>query len=530
MTIKGWDVLWEHFHDIVEWWNLEMFAYQFEDVVAAKTLTVFSRYGSRNSSVEGAPTWNLPDLDVCQECPLATLQGFIAVLKGYSEPVTPSITVEKGITKETHTRCYLVGRMSKEDPLARQLAQELGERVARFEVLVYDRQKQAAGDREVVVSTLTDQNPWISRYRTAPTKEELTTRSWITSNSLDNTVRHDLQVIHSERDRNMASHYYEFIIIDKTARPAFDIIDVVADALHKLKGDPPYDILFRQAIEKYAPAESRARYVGITSQIDFPPNILSPPLYVGNRVRCWDIGQGPNSLQDILRPLDHALLRPKTLSESRIICKISTDLEAHDAVSQIKKFESPITYPLIIPGVDGLDDLYFYHHLGPMEHPIDGTILDVDLSSKSLVEFAMSYHLAHPNAVFCKGRINIPYCAWPIPYLAGSKHSGLTFCTAEGKMYRWKALPFDFPLASRIWQGYVNEKINLKLPFVRLVQTTLVVCAESRDAAEANSKALFDVGKEHGWTFSIPSPATWTTDPKALRLELLWQGVQPVLP
>ena len=96
-------------------------------------------------------------------------------------------------------------------------------------------------------------------------------------------------------------------------------------------------------------------------------------------------------------------------------------------------------------------------------------------------------------------------------------------------MYRWKALPFDIPMASRMWQFFVNGEINSKLPFVRLVQTTLVVCAEDRDGAKASLKALFDIGEKHGWTFSVPSPASWTTDVKRLGLGSLWEGVRPAL-
>ncbi len=96
-------------------------------------------------------------------------------------------------------------------------------------------------------------------------------------------------------------------------------------------------------------------------------------------------------------------------------------------------------------------------------------------------------------------------------------------------MYKWKALPFDIPMASRAWQLFVNHEINNKLPFACLVQTTLVICAEDRHGAKANLKALFDIGKKHVWTFSVPSPTSWTADVKSLRLESLWEGVRPAL-
>ena len=56
--------------------------------------------------------------------------------KGFCKPRRPSAETEDDIAKERQTGFYFVGRMSKKDTLARPLAQELSERVARFQVLV----------------------------------------------------------------------------------------------------------------------------------------------------------------------------------------------------------------------------------------------------------------------------------------------------------------------------------------------------------------------------------------------------------
>lgn len=253
----------------------------------------------------------------------------------------------------------------------------------------------------------------------------------------------------------------------------------------------------------------------------------APQQYLGNRVRCWDI---PGPLSNIIRTLVEDSSGVVTLPESRLISKVSVDLESLGVISTISEYEPSLSRPIIVPGVDGLSDLYFSYDLGPMdERSFRGSILDFDPSSNNLLEFFEAYQLTHPAAVFAKGRINVHYCAWPMPMLAGSRHSRLNFCTPEGRLYRWKAIPFDMPMASRIWQLFVNHEINDKLPFVRLVQTTLVVCAEDREGASANLKALFDVGKKHGWTFSVPSPSLWTNDIKMLGLGSLWEGVRPAL-
>ena len=120
MTAKVWDVLWVSFNDIVQWWNLEYFDIQFEDLVLVKTLIACHRYGFGDSDDgDDASNWYSPDEDVSQECKLAVLQGFIAVIKGISEPPRPANEIENGIVKERQTRCYLVGRMSKDDTWAR---------------------------------------------------------------------------------------------------------------------------------------------------------------------------------------------------------------------------------------------------------------------------------------------------------------------------------------------------------------------------------------------------------------------------
>ncbi|KAI9781821.1 MAG: hypothetical protein M1816_002171 [Peltula sp. TS41687] len=289
MNTEGWDVLWANFHDIVQWWDLERFAIRFEDLVVVKALIACLRYGSVDPGDDDVPNWYLPDQDVSQECVLAVIQGFIAVTKGFYDPGRPSAETEHGIAKERQTRCYLVGRMSRKDLLARQLAQELRERVARFQVLVYDREGETAGTPRLVSPSPADQNPWIRRSRSAPTKEALGSQPWMIEWSLENILG-DLELIHDLRDRNMARDYYEFIIIDRTPGRTFDILDVVADALSKLKGDLPYGRVFRQVIQKYVPAEEQDKYWEAVAQMDFVQTAQSAShQYLGNRVRCWDV-------------------------------------------------------------------------------------------------------------------------------------------------------------------------------------------------------------------------------------------------
>lgn len=527
MNTKGWDLLWTNFHDIVGWWNLELFAVQFDDLVGVKALIACQRYGTgapNEDDEDDVPSWYAPDEDVSQEGALAALYGFIAVSKGFSHHDSPPVEAEPGFAKERQTRCYLVGRMSKKDPMARQLAQELAERIAKFIVFVYDREKEGDEASTLVLPAPSDQQPWIGRSRVAPTNEALGSQPWTVEWSFAD-VFGELGLIHSLRDRNMAKDYYEFIIVDRSSGRTFDILDAVADALSKLKGDPPYDQVFHQAIAKYVPAEEQDQYLEAVAQMDFDQATLSaPPRYLGNRVRSWDM---PDSLRAILGAALQDSSRVTTLPESRLISHIAADLESHGVTARITEYEAARTCPIAVRGVDGLDDLYFYYDMGPMnERAIRGSVLDFDPSLNGLTQFAEAYQRAHPSAVFAKGSINVHYCAWPMPMLAGPRYSSLNFRTPEGRLYRWKALPFDIPMASRVWQVFVNHELNNKLPFVCLQQTTLLICAENRDGTQSSVKALSDICEKHGWSFSIPPPASWSSDVKGLGLETLWEGVR----
>ncbi|KAF2151610.1 hypothetical protein K461DRAFT_313474 [Myriangium duriaei CBS 260.36] len=154
-----------------------------------------------------------------------------------------------------------------------------------------------------------------------------------------------------------------------------------------------------------------------------------------------------------------------------------------------------------------------------------GSPLEFDLEHGiNLVAFAKAYRLFHPNAVFAKGRINVPYCAWPMPMLTGARYSRFNFHTPEGRLYKWNKVPFDMPLATRIWQYFVNCELNGKLPFARLIMTTLVICAEDRNGVEVSLNALAEISNKHGWNFMIPQPTSWTNDVEKLGVDSVWEG------
>ena len=65
-----------------------------------------------------------------------------------------------------------------------------------------------------------------------PIREMLSSQFWTIEWSLEN-------LLGQLEDRNMARDYYDFIIIHRIPGRILDILDVVADALSKLKGDLP---------------------------------------------------------------------------------------------------------------------------------------------------------------------------------------------------------------------------------------------------------------------------------------------------
>ncbi|XDG07503.1 hypothetical protein ABKA04_007118 [Annulohypoxylon sp. FPYF3050] len=415
--------------------------------------------------------------------------------------------------------------MDNKDGYAWQLMQELSERVERFQVLVYDREKKNF-PRHLISPPLADPNPWITRFRSGP-KKTLDWQPWKVDWTLENVID-DVDSLGDMMGNNMKKDYYEFIIIDRTPGRKFEILDVVADALSKLREYPTFLRLYSYAIRIHIPAEDQPYYFEEISRPQFGHFDLTPsmsPRYVGNRIRCWDI---PEAVRDILRTvlLDKSWVISQY--ESRLISDVAADLESNGVISKILEYEPSNICPVIMPGIDGLDNVYFPYDLGPKEgYAGTGNIFDFDPSNNDLFEFSKTYKRAHPNAIFAKGRVDLPYCAWPCPNLKGSRFSRLNFSTPEGRMYRWEKLPFDMPLAPHVWQIFVNTEINSKLHFVRIVQSTLVICGKDPDNAAANLEALLVKGKDHGLKFFVPSrPTSWTNDIGKLGLESLWEGVR----
>ncbi|KAK6513538.1 hypothetical protein TWF281_005161 [Arthrobotrys megalospora] len=518
MSIEGWDLLWKNFNDIIREPHLDLFAFQFEDLVTIKILIACNRYGSPQDD----RNWHVDGQDIPQDDIFALMQGLVVVEKGCDPSDLLDTVRPPNPDDQIDTRLYLIGRMSKKNALSQPLAQELSKRIGRFLVLVFDRETE---DPRPISYPPGDPNPWIIQYYDdlggmfCPGVGETV----IAAGHLLSTSNY------RRRSKGIAKDYYEFIIIDRYSSNKFNLLTKVADTLRKLVGYISHDEAFRRAIRKYLPIQEQEDYLrrfvhSDTDQVTLPISHQ----YARNRVRSWET---TDLLQDTL---EHNQDYPQITGplEAQFLSEVLADLEAHKIITHTLdygKYGGDLK-PVVVTAIDGLDDLYFYYDPDvDINYKSNIPGLGAPISKRNIFKFARAYQRNNPEAVFTKGRINVHYCAWPLPVSTLVESHPLSFETADGYIYRWNSLPFDLPGASKAWQRFVDTEINDKLPFVCIVDTTVVLCAETYGDVDANIKALLNIGRKHNLTFSIPSPALWTSNFWLLKLDSPWVGVRPAL-
>lgn len=510
MTVKAWDTLYKYFPDYLNGTTVEFFCFRFEDVILIKRLIALKRY----------PDWQG---GACEEQPLSAWLGFISVTQGFQDPLVPLVEKD-GLITATENRCYLVGRMSKHDPMTAMFVEDLLDRVGHYIVVVYETGRDIFESPKVTRQTdLIDDNLWINRSRSADTKKRLDQTPWSVKWSLKE-IRNDIRFVRSYRERNMAKDYVEVLIIDRQPGRLFSLDRLVNDVLMMLSSDPREDEIMRSAIHKSIPEDEQAKWIASCSWegVSIEDGDIGNAHYEGARIRAWDVQQ---KHPDLIR--SSLTIKPPR-RDRRLICKILNQMKASGVISQLKEYHKPYTRPTIIYGADGLEDLYFHYAFGPVdEDALTGGPLGASPTPSSLSRFAHAFKAAHPDAVFAKGRINVHYCAWPVP--AVSAPGLITFCTAEGYLYRWNAHPFDFPLSQRTWQFHVDHEINGRFSFAQCVGTTLIVAATSLGEAAKNLTVLAEATKQKGWKLTVPHQSRWTRDIDSLALSTLWAGISPAL-
>ncbi|KAK6332672.1 hypothetical protein TWF730_004332 [Orbilia blumenaviensis] len=325
---EGWDILWDYFHDVVSWWNIEFFAIHYEDLLSVKILMAGGRYGINTEF----PISIRPEAYI----PLNVLQ--------------PGHTTKSLLTNKLEYRRYLGGRMSRNDPFALALAKELGEQVAKYYVFVYDRTLPQGNQRLDLLSN-PDESLWIVQ-----TRSELNF-SWKTYYSVKETrsrgpaprkCRRTVVFDHILMDSHIHKDYDEFIIVERESRldidTDIDILDGVTDALYKLHGKIGLSRVLNEPSKYLVEPED-------LDQCALGPDIsIALDEYVDSRVGCWDIS---------IPPVDTLLTSDLLPGEFRFVSKVATDLESYGVLTKVLVYKPQTALPVVLNRADGLQDLYF---------------------------------------------------------------------------------------------------------------------------------------------------------------------------
>ncbi|KAI3394361.1 hypothetical protein diail_2872 [Diaporthe ilicicola] len=518
MTVEAWDILHKYFWNLIGWWNVEQLCFSFEDLVLVKRLIALRRYGD---SEDAEASWYHPEDDVSQEHEMAVLQGFVGLSKGFCDASYQQFVTQPGTITEVEARSYLVGRMAKADPLASLLIKEIASRIGRFVVIAMDMERidwgYSPSDRQDG-----EELPFIRRTRSARVKDGLPDAEWEVEWSVKDILA-DVRRIRATRERDSFTDFHIIIIIERslhTVGKQFTILQEMAEALKEVGGDRSSRDIVDQAITESIPAPEQTTWKEAFLPI-LHSSLVDPgdssPHYEEYRVRQWDIG---DHFPDFAR--SHAE-RPRSYSDIRFIRKILAEMDLRKVITLLETFEAPHSTPMLYHSIDGQQDLFFpYKPASPVDDDAIQKLRfmspEVNMPPESLYDFARSYSASHPDAVFAKGKFHVHYCAWPLKI--GDRHLP-NFHTAEGHIYRWNALPFDYLHSTRMWQLYLHMIFNQKLSFVRCLHTTFVVCAESMNKAEGNLRVLAEEAAKKELRLSVKPVSLWNESAFNRRLKQL---------
>ncbi|KAL3462095.1 hypothetical protein BJX64DRAFT_288636 [Aspergillus heterothallicus] len=478
-TVESWDILYKYFNEFVDFTTVEYYCFQFQDVVLIKQLIALGRYSE----------WEDKTAGVSVEKSLSVIYGFIPFTLSYSDPPIPIITEEDGIQTHTQQRHYLAGRMSNNDPRTKLFIKDMLRRVHRHIVVIYENGVDALGSSKLIQHTddISD-DLWIKRCRSGKANE-MPGVPWDIQLSFKD-IRRDMDLMRAIRERNMRPDYVEIVIVDRHPRVRNVLPYIVSGALAVLDPESPPRETITNVIRRIMPPLEQARWMEATSWEGFPEHIrpIEDFCYEGNRQRAW------NNLDTHRHIVRDATGKAKTPPEARVIRAILNEMERRGLITGLTEYAVAHCSPVILPGYDGREDLYFHYHL---QGPVNSTAaapspspLNPVSTAESIRRSISAYQQSHPEAVFARGRLDVHYCAWPIPPTDNPRFGVPTFCTSEGYLYRWNVLPFDFPASQQVWQRELDEKINSKVPFAWAVETTVVVAAPAAALADVHLSQL----------------------------------------
>ncbi|KAK3654163.1 hypothetical protein LTR56_004218 [Elasticomyces elasticus] len=519
MSIECWDLVRVTFWGLLDSYNIDLLCADFGDLCLLKKLIAFSRYGK---ATDDPPGWLDEENDISQESSFAVLQGCVAVTKGFLGPRPEALATDRKVGSAREARCYLVCRLAKNNPHALDFIHAMIKRVARYIVIAYDFDEGQHWQRRTINKNDDEPNPWTLRTRSIADGQRSEDVPWKVEGSVEG-IRSDARTLDSLRYRNMIKNYYEVFIISRAPNVDLPVLIHVEQLLAQMSRPLLVRGIVEKAIKEIFPPDTHQTYLGaISVKGPHSDGFQLPALrYEGSRIRSWEVSGNRSFAVDLLS-------KPLTGDQPVIITQVVADMERRGVIIPLTRYERPHTRPVVVQGEDGMEDLYFHYDLGPIdETALQKGPMATPVTGQDLLKFARDYQTTHVDAVFAKGRLHVHYCAWPMISLENKLLGTPNFCTPEGHLFRWKALPFDYPLASRVWQMFIQHEMNRKLDFAFFVGTTFVVCASDIASVVENTKALGLAAAVHKWKLSIPEPSSWTTDIKALRLDRLWQGIKP---
>jgi hypothetical protein len=429
------------------------------------------------------------------------------------------------------------------DPLTQDFLNELRKRKERLLLVVYE------GTNADATVHPTEEDLFISRRRSAALHESVEDAKWSVEITLED-VKNDLRLRKTTMYDPIVVDSWQFIIIDRQVGLPFELFDIIQDALLMLTGDPTPKQVAKRVIREVIPPPVQEIFfeelsIDGTSEMRFP----APPeiQYEGNRQRCYNPPR-----QVMIAHQQKSLSEDRSRDANRFIRRVVEDMERTGVIKLAKEYEKSQTKPVIIQGTDGGLDIYFPYDFGSLA-PNEFTP-SLTLPRKScLIDFAREYKHNNPTAIMAKGSILTHYCAWPMPAIKRMGKSRLNFTTWEGHIYHWNEMrestnyflvpesrypilvrltllypAFDRPWSENAWQFYVQHYINSKYPSVMFYLTTFVICAADVEDAEKVVSQLLEDTESRGWRIILPSLRDWTRRVEDLKLEDLFNGVQPM--
>ncbi|KAK6502759.1 hypothetical protein TWF481_007806 [Arthrobotrys musiformis] len=489
MGIRFWDCLWTNFECEVQGEYLDIFAVRFRDLIQVKVLAALSRYRSWCPDYPRPGPYREPSIQYLSLHRALVMQRFVPMAEGiYDYDESLKFKTAGCELTNTEKRCYILGRVSLSSGMSYRLEQKLTRMVGNIIVLIFDSEK---GYDVPMSHTSGEPVPWIIRNRTVQVGSPPCLGPWTTVLDAKSVFLQDDCRLKKLQNRSLAKDYLDFLIIDRDPWRGFQILREVAETICELCGKLSYHQLAHEAIQNYIPShettldfndEESIHYLdefSLQDAIDFQGEPMLRFSYVENRSRCWDT---TGSFRDTLETRAQYTKQQITgRLESHSISGILSDLEAHQVITPILEYEVLDTNspPIVVKGSDGFDDLYFCYTYDMYPKYEQEVLRYTVRRRKGLFEFAKAYKRSHPGGVFAKGRIKVPYCAWPLPTSELPGLESLKFSTRQGCIYKWNLVPFDLPGASRAWQHFIDQEINDLLPFVCIVDTTVLLNLDS---------------------------------------------------